>query len=228
MRLYFILISVILILAGCNNNVKDKSNYTEGKLEYKIIYSQQLQSDGVTTFLPNKMTTYFKEDDIVQCIKGGFGLYNLKYISRSSGDTCFTLFKLFDKRLYYEMNKEQTLFVFNELGKSDIKLFKDSIKMIAGFPCNKAVISFPKTNFKAINVYYTEEIGKKNPNINTPFEKIPGVLMEFNFFYKNLSFHLTAHKFTPLTIPKSDFEIPKNYTEATEEEIEGFIGTLLQ
>jgi len=200
----------------------------EGKLEYKIGYSEQLQSDGATTFLPNKMMSLFKEDKTLISIKGGFGLYNLKYISRASGDTCLTLFKLFDKKLYYPMNNKQTLFVFNELGSPGVKLYKDSTKMIAGFACKKAVISFPKREMRAIEAYYCDEIGRENPNKNTPFEKIPGVLMEFNFFYKELSFNLTAKKFTPLTVPESEFQIPKDYKKTTEKEIESFIGTLLQ
>ncbi len=228
MRPFFILISVIIILTGCIDNVKNEHNNKEGKLEYKIIYSQQLLDEGTTTFLPDKMISIFKDDKMSLSIKGGFGLYYLKYISRASGDTCFTLFKLFDKKLYYPMDKKQTLFIFNELGEPDIKLYIDSIKMIAGFPCKKAIISFPKTNIRAIKAYYTEEIGKKDPNRNTPFKKIPGVLMEFNFFYKNLSFNLTAQKFTPLTMQESDFQIPEEYKETTEEEIESFIGTLLQ
>jgi GLPGLI family protein len=228
MRPFFILITVIIILTGCSDNVKNEHNNKEGELEYKIVYSEQLEKDGTTTFLPDKMVSLFKDDKILISIKGGFGLYNLKYISRAAGDTCFTLFKLFDKKLYYPMDDKQTLFVFNELGRPEIKLFKDSIKMIAGFSCKKAVISFAKKGMREIDAYYTEEIGKKNPNKNTPFEKIPGVLMEFNFFYKNLSFNLTAQKFTAITVPESEFLIPGEYKETTEEEIESFIGTLLQ
>jgi len=228
MRPFFIFITVIIILTGCNDNVKNEHSNKEGKLEYKIVYPEQLQSGSAIAFLPDKMTSLFKEDKILISIKGGFGLYNLKYISRASGDTCFTLFKLFDKKLYYPMDDKQTLFVFNELGRPDIKLLEDSVKMIAGFSCKKAVISFPKKGMRAIEAYYTEEIGKENPNKNTPFEKIPGVLMEFNFFYKSLSFNLTAQKFTPLTVTDADFQIPKDYKETTEEEIESFIATLLQ
>lgn len=228
MRPFFIFITAIIIFTGCNDNVTNKHNNKEGKLEYKIVYPEQLQSSSATAFLPDKMTSLFKEDKILLSIKGGFGLYNLKYISRASGDTCFTLFKLFDKKLYYPMDEKQTLFVFNELGRPNIKLFEDSVKTIAGFSCKRAIISFPQQNMRAIEAYYSEDIGKKNPNKNTPFEEIPGVLMEFNFFYKNLSFNLTAQKFTPLTIAEADFQIPKDYKETTEEEIESFIATLLQ
>ena len=228
MRTLFILIIVIIFLLGCDDNVKNEHNNKEGKLEYKIVYSEHFQKDGATTFLPDKMISLFKDDKTLISIKGGFGLYNLKYISRASGDTCFTLFKLFDKKLYYPMDDKQTLFVFNELGRPDIKLFKDSVKVIAGFNCKKAVISFPKRDVRAIEAYYSEEIGEKNPNKSTPFEKIPGVMMEFNFFYKNLSFNLTAQKFTPLIIEAAEFQLPKEYKETTEEEIESFIGTLLQ
>ncbi len=228
MRSFIILISILFLFAGCNNSTEKTSDLTEGKLEYKIIYPRQLESDGSTTFLPSEMITFFKGDDVMMDIKGGFGLYHLKYISKATGDTCFTLFKLFDKKLYYPMDNKQTLFVFKELGKPRIKLFKDSLKTIAGFLCKKAVISFPKTRIRSINAYYTEEIGREKPNVNTPFEKIPGVLMEFNFFYKTLTFKVVAKKFSPVKVSGSEFNIPSGYKKTTQEEIESFITTLLQ
>lgn len=228
MRPFLILASFILILTGCNNSTSNNVNYSEGKLEYKIVYPRQLENDGSTTFLPSEMITFFKDENVLMNLKGGFGLYNLKYISRSSGDTCFTLFKLFDKKLYYPMNSEQTLFVFKELGEPKIKLFKDSVKTIAGFTCKKAVISFPRTRIRSINAYYTQEIGRKNPNIHTPFEKIPGVLMEFNFFYKTLTFKIVAQKFSPVSVDNSEFIVPSGYKQTTQKEIESLITTLLQ
>lgn len=228
MRLFLIFISIIIIISGCSEKGRNDGTYREGKLEYKITYPKELQDKGMTALLPDEMITYFKDDNILLTIKGGFGLYHLRYLSRASGDTCFTLFQLFDNKLYARLGKDQPLFVFKELGKPEITLIKDSVKVIAGFTCKKAVISFPGNKIKSVNAYYTDEIGRKKPNINTPFEKIPGVLMEFNFFYKNLSFNLKANKFTTLSLPASDFNIPNGYKETSENEIEGFIATLLQ
>lgn len=228
MRLFLIFIFTIFIISGCSEKGKNGKTYKEGKLEYKITYPKELQDQGMTALLPDEMITYFKDDNILLTIKGGFGLYNLKYLSRASGDTCYTLFKLFDNKLYAKLGEDQPLFVFKELGKPKITLIKDSVKEIAGFICKKAVISFPGNRFKSVDVYYTDEIGRKKPNINTPFENIPGVLMEFNFFYKNLSFNLKANKFTSLSLPVSYFNVPNGYKETSENEIEGFIATLLQ
>ena len=228
MRSFIILISILFLFVGCNNSTEKTTDLTEGKLEYKIIYPKQFDKGKPATFLPSKMITIFKGNDIMMNIKGGLGLYHLKYISKAAGDTCFTLFKLFDKKLYYPMKHKQTLFVFKELGKPKIKLFEDSIKTIAGFLCKKAVISFPKNRIRPFNAYYTEEIGRKRPNVNTPFEKIPGILMEFNFFYKTLTFKVVASKFSPVRISHSEFNIPSGYKKTTQEDLESFITTLLQ
>lgn len=228
MRSVLILFFISILFAGCNESSEKRSDFSEGKLEYSIIYPKQLESSGTTAFLPSEMTSYFKDDKVIMKIKGGFGLYKLEYISKASGDTCFTLFKLFDKKMYYPMNNHQTLFVFKELGEPHIKLYKDSVKMIAGFTCKKAVISFPGKKMNPINVFYTEKIGRKKPNIHTPFEKVPGVMMEFNFFYQTLSFKVVAQKFTQVSVADSEFCIPAGYKESTEQEVETFITTLLQ
>jgi len=228
MRYFFLLIFTIILLGGCSNPANKNPDFTEGKLEYKIIYPRQLENNGATTFLPSEMISYFKGDNVMMNIKGGFGLYHLKYISKSAGDTCYTLFKLFDKKLYYPMDDKQTLFVFKELGKPSIKLYKDSIKTFAGFRCKKAVISFPMSRIKSVTAYYTEEIGREKPNVHTPFEKIPGVLMEFNFFYKSLTLKVVATKFTPVKVADSEFCVPEGYKETTQKEIESLISILLQ
>ena len=227
MRPFIFTLFILLSFYGCSRENGHAGN-DEGMLEYEIKYPEDLQGQSVTAFLPSEMTTYIKGNNTLLKIKGGFGLYSLKYISKAAGDSCFTLFKLFDKKMYYPMNSHKTLFVFRELGKPNIKLIKDSIKIIAGFNCNKAVISFQNPKLKPIEVYYTKEIGVKKPNINTPFEDIPGTMMEFNFFYKSLSFNLKAVKFTPVEIDDSEFNVPPDYKLATEGEIEGFIETLLQ
>jgi len=228
MRPFFLFIFVIILTAGCSNPPLNNKIYTEGELDYSIIYPKQLNGQSSTTFLPDEMISYFKGDDVMMNIKGGFGLYHLKYISRAHGDTCFTLFKLFDKKMYFPMTRKQTLFFFKELGKPVIKLYEDSLKTIAGFKCKKAVISFPGSRLRSINAYYTQEIGRELPNANTPFEKIPGVLMEFNFFYKTLNFKVVAQKFTPVSISDSEFNVPAGYQETTQKEIETLISTLLQ
>ncbi len=228
MRSVFIFISILLFLAGCNESSRQGQEYSEGTLEYSIIYPKQLENSGSTAFLPSEMISCFKGEKVIMKIKGGFGLYKLEYISKASGDSCFTLFKLFDKKMYFPMDDNQTLFVFKELGEPHIELYKDSIKTVAGFPCKKAVISFPGKNIDSITAYYTEKIGRKKPNIHTPFEKIPGVMMEFNFFYRTLSFKVIAQKFTTEAIDDSEFCIPDGYKKSSEQEIETFITTLLQ
>ncbi|NPA36297.1 MAG: hypothetical protein GXO47_05555 [Chlorobi bacterium] len=228
MRPLFTALIFIVLTYGCTSENKRVSGKTEGVIEYEIKYPESLNSRGVTTFLPDKMTTSIKDNNTLLKINGGFGLYSLRYISKNSGDSCYTLFKLFDKKLYYPMGPHKSLFVFNELGKPKIKLVKDSVKVIAGFNCKKAIVYFSNPGIKPVLVYYTEEIGTKKPNINTPFESIPGTMLEFNFFYKTLSFNVKAVRFTPTAIDDSEFNIPSDYKLTNEKEIEGFIETLLQ
>ena len=51
-------------------------------------------------------------------------------------------------------------------------------KVIAGYKCKLARV-FIEDVPTPIDVYYTEDIHIENPNRNTPFSEINGVLLEF-------------------------------------------------
>jgi GLPGLI family protein len=222
------IVTILIVFWGCNGTKEDKKDYSEGTIEYKIIYPQQVIDEGLTMFLPEKMMVFFKDKNLKVRFKGGLGIYHLEYISRSLGDSCFTLFKVFDKKMFYQLNKADHLFLYKDLGSTKITQIPDSTKEIAGVPCQMAKVSFSNAGETTINVYYTQSFDITNPNVNTPFEAIPGILMEFEMAFNDLRLKLMAQKFTPSSLTSDEFEVPGDYRESSAEEVQGMILTLMQ
>ncbi len=224
-QLIFIAI-VLILISSCDNTDKNKNN--QGVITYNITYPEDIANKGFATFLPGKMTTIYKGDHYKFNISGEFNIYNLEYISRSNGDTCFTLFKIFDKRLFYPQNEDEDLFLFEKHNNPDITFFSDSNKVIAGMNCKKAVAVFDDKDIPKMEMYYTEDIDFNLPNANTPFKEIPGTLLEFTIFYQGLNLSLRAESVKLKEIKEDEFTVPGNYRQTDANEINDIVASLLE
>ena len=183
---------------------------------------------GYATFLPTKMESTFKGKSYKASIKGDLSLYNLEYISKADGDSSMTLFRVFDKRMFHQHNKGENLFLFERFDDPQVEFIDAPNKQIAGVNCKKAMIHFVSSDLPSIPVYYTEETEFKHPKENTPFNDIPGVLMEFQMPFKNLTLTFVAQKVDIKQIKDDVFAVPDNYMSSESDEIDELVSALIQ
>lgn len=126
------------------------------------------------------------------------------------------------------MEKSESLFIFNELGLPDVVFDSDTTKLIAGYECKRAVLTYPGKHNTKIDAWYSEDIKVVESNRNTPFEGIPGTLLEFKVNYHNYTFHFTAEKIKNQSIDLKEFSVPDGYTKTNKNEIKDIVGTLLE
>jgi len=226
MRKLLLILVLIPLLISCCKNKANLSN--EGIITYKIRYSDEVLSKSFASFLPTQMISTFKENDYKLTIKGNISLYKLEYISRAQGDSSSTLFRIFDKRMFYNHKKGEHLFLFENFEKTKLEYFDSEIKTIAGRPCKKVVVHFNNPELKSITVYYTEDLRFKRPKENSPFDKIPGTLMEFSLEYKGLNLTFEAERIDLKKINRKVFLIPENYALSEHGEIGEIVGALIQ
>jgi len=221
-----IFVIILFTLVGCK--LGNSSSKNEGVVTYGIEYPQQASQKGFTAFLPNELITYYKDDHFKLKFKAEFNIYNLEFISRSHGDTCFTLFKIFDKKLFYAMGQNEELFLFNDLGTSELFIFNDSTKMIAGISCTKAVLHFEDTTTADIEVYFSKEINISSPNRHSPFSQVPGLMLEFSMEYQGMNLRFKAKKVSLEKVDTREFHLPEAYKNTERDEIKDLVLTLLQ
>ncbi|MBI9062466.1 MAG: hypothetical protein JEZ14_10800 [Marinilabiliaceae bacterium] len=217
---------VLFVLSSCN--LDNSSSKNEGIVTYAIEYPHQADQKGFTAFLPSELITYYKDDHFKLKFKSEFNIYNLEFISRSQGDSCFTLFKIFDKRLFYAMGQNEELFLFNDLGPSDLVIFNDSTKIIAGINCTKAMLQFEDTSAPDIEIYFSEEINISRPNRHSPFSQVPGLMLEFSMEYQNMHMQIKAQNVSLKKIDSQEFHLPDSYKKTKQDEIKDLVLTLLQ
>ncbi len=76
-------------------------------------------------------------------------------------------------------------------------------------------------------IWYTDEIKLKDPNISNPFSEIDGVLMSFFFFMGDAEMNFTAETVFRKDISDKTFERKEKYQRISREEINKFIDKLI-
>jgi GLPGLI family protein len=124
------------------------------------------------------------------------------------------------KKTMDEINKD-----LSNQPKPGIKL-TDEIKEIAGYICNKAIITVSKNGSQAdYEIWYTKELGGKETNFGNPlYQNLDGMLMEFAFQERSVTMKYTVTKVEPKALADSYFEIPPDYQLTTEAELRSMFG----
>ena len=96
-------------------------------------------------------------------------------------------------------------------------------KEIAGFLCQRAKAVCPDISDEPFYIYYTDEIKIKDPNSNSPYKGLDGVLLEFEVILNKVIMKFSAAEVKPEKVDWSNFEIPKGYSEISREQMEEII-----
>ncbi|TLX72640.1 hypothetical protein E9993_17540 [Labilibacter sediminis] len=222
--IYIFFISFFLF--SCNNKKTKKTALPEqGVISYAIEYPNEISQAPTASLMPQTMKFSFKKQKIAYYLKGSFNIFSLNFISHSPTDSCTTIFRFIDRNLESSTPPDKRIFLFNTKETPKIIYLNNHTKVIAGFNCRKALVTFKET--EPFYVYYTNEINLINPNRNSILGDIKGVLMEFFIDFNGVRFHFTAENFDSSNPPRSEFKIPRKTEPSTQEEIEALIITLI-
>ena len=187
-------------------------NITEGYIEFEITYPETEAGDLMASILPNEMVLRFKDGRTVGSLSAGMGVFKTQLIAFPETKTVFQLVKLMNQKFALRVDSNEIESLYSELPEMKIH-FVDSTKMVAGYKCKKAIVTF-KDNIKdEFSIYYTDEIGLYNSNWCTPFHEIRGVLLEYQVRKYNYEMRLTATNVVKEDIDESYFVVPDDYEE---------------
>ena len=225
----FILLSSHFFL-GCDTSTLLKKRISEGKIIYNITYPQNNSSStiSIASILPSEMVVYFKDNNLRSVIKGSLNFYSIEILSPAKSDTTYTFLRVMNKKVYVASPNKNGIFLFEQLNESKIELINGLEKDFLGFKCKKALLTLDNKGIEPIEAYYTNMIKVKNPNKNTPFEKIPGVLVEFEVLLKNIRCNISANDIQAVKLENNMFSIAPNYEKITEEEMKNLMASLMQ
>jgi len=221
---YLTLTLLAIMFVDCSR--KKGPGLTEGRIEFQITYEQQEIGGYSASLLPAKMTMEFRDNMVKNTIQGGMGFFNLVNVSDLNNYQFITYLKFIDKKYIFEGDKNEPPCCFGLMDGMNIE-FTGQTKEIIGFECKNAIASFPDGGIESFDIWYTDELQLDKPNGNSPFQKIPGVLLEFNTIMGNANMHMVAKGFDVTRVPARIFDLPKNYTQVSKLEMETILNALL-
>jgi hypothetical protein len=215
MRKKLILISILLLsgvgaffcLPGCG--VLGGNGITEGVIEYDITYPKLDPNSMMVSGMPNKAYLRFKNNNMSNDMSGMMGLISVTYISSHESRAVEQRLTLINKKYASQIPADY----LEKMNGSYVASLEDGsgVKEIAGYKCKEAVVKL--AGGEQIKVYYTNDIGIKNPNWSNPYSKIDGVLMDFQMERYGVVMHLKATSVLAQKVEDEAFSLPADSTE---------------
>jgi hypothetical protein len=183
--------ALILVFISCKNE-KDLNKIYEGIIEYDITYSSDSETTVPVQFLPKKMIMHFNQHYASYRIEDMMGVFCITNTTNISKHTHVSTIKIFNNKYRYEGKREEVPVFFRPESVFLVREIEDTVTL-AGVECNKSIITDLKARRK-FDVAYSRDFFIKNPNINTPYSDIQGILMKFEIDLGKTRLTLTAKK----------------------------------
>ena len=219
--LLFLAVFSTIILSSCHHD--SATFFSEGVIEYSATVVDK--SNSMASLAPSKMTVEFKDNKSCAQLSAGMGLFKMSIISNPQELTVTRLVKLMNKDFAHIYDSVE---VKNEMSKMPPISITETTetKMIAGYKCKKAIVSFLDKKHPDFAIYYTNGINIVKPNWCNPFHQIDGVLMEYQIENYGLELRFTATSVTKKEIADTDFERPKGEEIKSAKEMDEFFKSI--
>ncbi len=216
--IYKLSFCIIILLAGsvfpfCKAH-NDKI-FDEGIIEYDAkVVDENHPWAGMA---PSVATMKFKGDKFIFEMST-MGMFNTMFICDQTNKTLTQMVKFLDIKQACIENENA---ITKENLNYKIKYVESKeTKMIAGYKCNKLMVTMvddPSVTFEA---YYTKDMGSENMNQLSPYIGVKGMLMQYRLKKMGLEMQFTAKSVKKAEIPDNTFEIPAYFKIVSKEEIE--------
>lgn len=216
-------IILMIVVIGCSSSSRNKLD--QGVVVFDIEYINNSGKDFPFQLLPKTIEMKFNQNYESFTIEDRVGLFSISNILNLHNRKNQTLIKVFDKKYVYNGPKDEPPIFFKNSEPYDIKFLADTCRL-AGQLCNKASFT-DKESLKTSDILYTSNFLIHEPNANTPYAKVKGLLLQFGIQMKNLNMELTAKKIVAKEITDQEFVVPKDYKAISKNDMEEIINSLL-
>lgn len=219
-------ILVMFFQSSCKH-AEEKGKIYEGEITYTITYIENTIPSVSTSLLPKKMVRKFRKDMISSSMEGFMGMFKIVTITDLRKNTNTTLLQVMDNKFCYTAPPGDYGCCFDPYEGIQI-VFCPEKKEIAGFVCNRAIITAGSMQKDSVEIWYSPDIGPAFANQLSPFEPIDGMLMNFNLGLQNLKMRFTATEVKRKSMPRSQFSVKGEYIPVTRIRMEKIISALLE
>lgn len=207
---YIFLCVLSIITISCDDLSHGEGKIDEGIIEYSITYPRLADDDVLLELLPNKMEMTFKDNSYRNDIVAGMGLFRTSIISDKESNEFVHTVKMLNTKYASKLEASDLKYINPNFFDVDIEFTGDS-KRIAGFGCEEIKVHIQGDSTWTYKAYYTTEISIENPNRNTPFEEVKGVLMDYQLINYGIHMHFTAQSVFPKEVDNPILVLDEDY-----------------
>ncbi|HDP75467.1 MAG TPA: hypothetical protein ENN49_06290 [Bacteroidales bacterium] len=207
------LVGVAVILFSLSSCIsKSPKEIGEGRIEYDIEYDTLTLSRVDKKILPSSLIVRFYNNNTINTIDALSGAVTISIISQPAKKEFTTMLKIFNKKLYYSEPYTNGHYpaLYARIPKVNVDTLVKDFDYI-GYKCKSVMGYFADNPERKFEIIYTKQIAIDNPNLNTPFESIDGVMLGFNLRFNNVEMKLRACNVTKENINADAFKIPEDY-----------------
>lgn len=217
---------VVLIVSSTFYSCKTKGgkNINQGEIHYTIDYMGKVGMPR--ELMPRTLVVSFKNDKILFDISAPIGNSGILNLSNPKEEIYDTYIRLLSWKYFYSAKPGEPHPGFEAMNGIEIKKTSKT-SIICGFNCLSAEVRIPSIKDRVFEIWYTDEINVKNPNIATPFSEIDGVLMSFFFIMGSAEMHFDAETIYKKEIPDQTFERRIEYTRISLEGINTILNKMI-
>jgi len=213
-------LALLATIVSCGSGgSSDELPVREGVIVYELTYPQFTEDNIFTSMFPSEMTFKFKDNDTKSELKTKMAVFSTAILAEHDKRSLTHLVRIANKYSGLVMDSAQ---IMNEYGKAPDGMaitHTDETKMIAGFQCKHARVTFESDSTRNFDLYYTNDIAIHEPNWCTPFHEIKGVLMEARVNKFNIDMHMVAKSVTRQEFSEDEFKVTQKYQAISVEEM---------
>ncbi|MCB0395878.1 MAG: hypothetical protein KDD36_04465 [Flavobacteriales bacterium] len=211
-----ICVAAMLALSTCTPSTTEEG-ISEGVILYSVTYPTMSKQHAFAHLLPTQMRYTFKDNLTVSELKS-MGVMKTYIISDNESQELQVAVKFFNDRIASTFEGNEAAELYDHLGKVEVTREQGS-KVIAGYKCNKVKVVFADANIPEATLYYTDDINIEAPNWATPFNDIPGVLLQYEIIQNGIHMRFVAEKVLMSKVNDEDFRIPSDYKAVNKAEV---------
>jgi len=221
-----ILTLTLIIISGCAE-FRSKNRIDEGTIKYSIDFAENKKFKFKSSLLPNRMTIKFRNSNTSNKIEGLLGNMNLTFINKVKNNNCIILVNLWGKKLYFQdsLTNRDIPNIYVGMPQITIEQTKEIVHY-KGYECKKAIAHYRDSLDCSFEILYTNDIDIVNPNINTPFESIDGVMLKFSIILQKHIMNISATAIMKDDISMTEFSVPTDYEKVPKRTIDDLISLM--
>lgn len=220
---FFLIASFGLLL---NFNSISQNSFS-GTIFYEITFEGLELDSELKSILPSEMIVILKDNKSKSILPTTMG--DQITIFNGESKTLVNLIDILGQKIAIKKSREEIEIERNKY-KNLVINWSTETKEIAGYLCKKAEVEVNADDFNGLskfNIFYTDELGNLDINFSDAlFNKINGVMLQYEINAKGLMMKFSATQIIASEISDEEFKIPVAYKEMTKDELNNLLGEI--